>query len=161
MAGKVLSVLARGTASVPLHSAHARGIARFVGRVDDVELGTPFVSVDETGQKTQAVMPARVCSADPTVFARDNDSQEFAELLKALAEGDLWPFDEASARIAGVAFDPTYGGEYELTGGGKLVNVAHRDALAALKKERVGTVFQPSPSIPDLIVKPVSRNGEK
>lgn len=133
MAGKVLRVLARGTASAPIHSAHARGMARFVGRFDDFELGTPFVAVDDNGIKTPSIMPARVCSAVPTEFAQDADPTEFTEQLLHLRQGDLWPADEATARMAGVPFDPEFGGEY-VKDGSALVNVAHRDALKALAK---------------------------
>lgn len=131
MAGKVLRVLARGTASAPIHSAHARGMSRFVGRVDDLELGTPFVAVDENGIKTPGIMPARVCSPVPTEFSQDADYSEFTEQLLHLRQGDLWPADEATARMAGVPFDPMFGGEYVKDGAG-LVNVAHRAALKAL-----------------------------
>ncbi len=130
MAGKMLRVLARGTASAPIHSAHAQGMSRFVGRIDDFDLGTPYIAVDDNGLKTAAVMPARVCSPDPTSFDQAVDASEFTEQLRHLRQGDLWPFDEDTARMAGVAFDPSYGGEYAQDGG-KLVNVAHRDALAA------------------------------
>lgn len=132
MAEKTLRVLARGTASAPIHSAHARGMARFVGRVDDLTLGTPYVSVDETGIKTPGIMPARVCSPEPTSFVQSDDPSEFTEQILHLRQGDLWPADEATARMAGVAFDPLFGGEYVRGADGKLVNVAHRDALAAM-----------------------------
>jgi len=135
MADNVLRVLARGTASAPIHSAHARGMSRFVGRFDDYDLGTPFVATDERGIKTSGIMPARVCSAEPTTFAQSADRSEFTEQLLHLRQGALWPFDEATARMAGVAFDPNYGGEYVKGADGKLVNVAHRDALAARKAE--------------------------
>ncbi len=133
MAGNVLRVLARGTASAPIHSAHARGMARFVGRIDDFDLGTPFVAIDDSGHKTASVMPARVCSPEPTSFVQDDDRAEFTEQLLHLRQGDLWPFDAESARMAGVPFDPKFGGEY-VKDGGALVNVAHREALAAKSK---------------------------
>ena len=133
MAGKMIRVLARGDLLAPIHGAHARGMSRFVGRFDDLDtFGTPFTAVDETGQKTASVMPARVCSAEPTVFKQDDDSTEFAEQMLHLRYGDLWPFDADSARMSGVPFDPNYGGEYVKGSDGNLVNVAHRDALAAL-----------------------------
>lgn len=148
MAGKTLRVLARGTASVPVHGAHARGQSKFVGRFDDFDLGTPFIAIDETGMKTPSVMPARVCSAEPTVFDQDDDYNEFTEQLLHLRYGDLWPFDEATARMAGVPFDPSFGGEYAKEGKG-LVNVAHRDALKAIAKTKPALVTLPAASAPN------------
>lgn len=137
--GKQLRVLARGTASAPIHSAHAQGVARFVGRVDDLELGTPFKG---------GVMPARVCSPEPTVFDQDDDWSEFTEQIRHLRQGDLWPFDEATARMAGVSFDATYGGEYVKGAEGKLENVAHKKARAELatSKAVVDSPKSPAPS---------------
>lgn len=34
------------------------------------------------------------------------------ENLRALRDGDFWAADEATARVAGVSFDPTFGGEH-------------------------------------------------
>ncbi len=147
MPGKTLRVLARGAASAPIHSAHARGMARFVGRIDDYELGTPFTVTDENGKKSQSIMPARVCSAEPTTFNQDDDSSEFTEQLIHLRQGDLWPFDAETARMAGVTFDPKYGGEYEKDGP-KLINVAHRDALKALAKAEPVAAAAPAPAAP-------------
>ena len=135
MAGKTIRVLARGDLLAPVHGLHARGLSRFVGRVDDFHnFGTPFTYKDESGQDVRAVAPARICVAEPHVFRQDDDETEFTEQLLHLRHGVLWPFDEATARMAGVAFDPTYGGEYTKSVDGKLVNVAHDKALAALKK---------------------------
>lgn len=147
MAGKVLRVLARGMASAPIHSAHARGMARFVGRVDDFDLGTPYEATDDAGMKVPGIMPARVCSPEPTIFAQDADPSEFTEQLLHLRELVLWPFDAETARMAGVPFDPTYGGEYVKGADGKLVSVDHRDALAALKAASPAPSPAPVPSL--------------
>jgi hypothetical protein len=146
MAGKQLRVLARGTASVPVHSAHARGQSRFIGRVNDFDLGTAYTITDETGMKSPGVMPARVCVPEPTVISQDDDPTEFTEQMLHLRYGDLWPFDEETARMSGVEFDPTYGGEYAEGPDGKLVNVAHRDALEALSAPAV-TPAAPKPAL--------------
>ena len=154
MAGKILRVLARGTASVPVHGAHARGQSRFVGRVHDFDLGTPFVATDELGAKSAGVMPALVCSPEPHVVRQDDDPSEFSEQMLHLRYGDLWPFDEETAIAAGVPFDPDYGGEYAtVCGGDELVNVAHQEALASVAK---AAPTKPSLSPPRPTAKPVT-----
>lgn len=147
MPGKTLRVLARGSASAPIHSAHARGMARFVGRIDDFDLGTPYMAVGDDGLKVPSVMPARVCSPEPTTFAQDADPAEFTEQLLHVRQGDLWPFDEATARMCGVKFDPTFDGEY-VKDGDKLVNVAHRDALKALAASKSDAKPAPKTNAP-------------
>lgn len=138
MAGETIRVLARGTACAALHSAHRNGSPRFVGRRDDYELGTPCVLYDESGHPYRGVMPARVAIAEPTEFVRDLDIIEFNEQLLHLRGGDLWPFDQETADLAKVPFDPDYGGEYAKGADGKLVNVAYEKAKGddAAKKKR-------------------------
>ena len=105
MAGKVLRVLARGSAMVPdfmraSRIAHDQPHA-FVGREWDGSLG------DGVGTSGGWV-PLR----EPTVIEQSAHPAAFNEFLLVLRNGDLWPADEATARMAGVRFDHDFGGEY-------------------------------------------------
>ncbi len=147
--GKTLRVLAKGTASVPNHAAHAGGRSEFIGRFNDETLGTPYEHEDSPGVKRMAIMPARVPHAMPTVLDQDVVGHaHWAEYFKNVREGDLWAADEETARMCGVDFDPKFGGEYSGSDG-KLVCVAHKAAQDALKA-KPAPVAPPAPApVPD------------
>ncbi len=59
-------------------------------------------------RKHQEVTPGKwawVATAEPETCKYHHD------LVKACKDGDLWAADEATAKICGVKWDPTYGGE--------------------------------------------------
>src|SRR4051794_32122943 len=84
-----LKVLARGTAMV--HAHHREGVREYVGRTYDPALGA-------AGGWPPSSTPVEI----PMV----------GEFILAPRDGDLWAADEATAKVAGVPFDPKYGGEY-------------------------------------------------
>lgn len=106
MPGKVLRVLARGDAMVPVHSAHARGMSRFVGRVWDATAGDG-VFTSGGHRRVREIVEIQQFEG----IGRSN--MDFNEHLKAVRDGDLWAADEATARLCGVKFDSKFGGEYD------------------------------------------------
>ena len=102
---KKLRVLARGAAMVFDYERHDAGTRRFVGRRFDGSLGAVFV--DESGaQQRQGGWPASHSPANP------DEIPHRADYVRALRDGDLWPADAETAAFVGVAFDPTFGGDY-------------------------------------------------
>lgn len=87
----MLKVLARGSAMVFDHLSPRH---RYVGREWDASLASDGVA----GGWRPLAEPSEV-PADP-------------EFVRALRDGSLWAADAATAKRAGVAFDPKYGGEY-------------------------------------------------
>lgn len=83
-----LSFRARGTALVQNHARLEAGIKAFVGR-KFVEVSPGVWGFAPTGQ------------AETVEYA--------AEYVKACADGDLWPADQATADACGVPLDPTFG----------------------------------------------------
>lgn len=106
MADKILRVLARGTAMVPNYSRSSRmrhGDAHaFIGREWDESLGD---GVSTSGGWKPL--------AEPTVIKQSAHPAAFNEYIHVLRAGDLWPADEATARMSGAKFDPSFGGEYD------------------------------------------------
>lgn len=112
-----LRVLARGDARVLYPQQHINGFLRYVGRetilankVEDLPAGCTCVHIQaneflEPGQKglPHSAHPKK---AEATEVPMDG------YFLKALRRGDLWAADRPTADIAGVPFDPTFGGEY-------------------------------------------------
>jgi hypothetical protein len=96
---------------------HQNGFLRYVGleshytnNVAELPEGHTCVTVQaneflEPGQK---VLPHawHVKKTEPTEVPLDG------YFIKRLQKGELWPADTATAKIAGVPFDPTFGGEY-------------------------------------------------
>lgn len=80
----------RGTALVADPIAQERGTRRFVGR------------------RWQEVLPGRWAWC-PSGKPQEIDYHH--DLAKAARDGDLWPADEATAKVCGAPFDPNYGGE--------------------------------------------------
>jgi hypothetical protein len=80
----------RGTAQVTDVHAQERGVRRCVGR------------------RWQEVLPGRWAWV-PT--GQPQETEYSADLVKAARDGDLWPADQATAGVCGVAFDATFGGE--------------------------------------------------
>lgn len=89
-----LKFLARGDLLV-----HRFGLpsGHYVGRVHDASLGP------------NGGWPK---SKEPTVVVCDITL--FHEYKRLVAEGDLWPADEDTARLCGVKFDSTFGADEEL-----------------------------------------------
>lgn len=80
----------RATAQVTDPHAQERGIRRCIGR------------------RWQEVTTGRWAWV-PSGKAQEVDSHP--DLVKACQDGDLWPADEATAKICGVGFDPKFGDE--------------------------------------------------
>lgn len=111
MVGKKLRVLARGDRTVFDLERHEAGIRRYVGRKHDRTLGVVFTERDAGGtdnQHRQGGWPASHKPAEP------DELPYRAEYLFAIRDGDLWAADKETADICGVAFDPTFGGEYDV-----------------------------------------------
>lgn len=123
------SVLAKGATLVPDYARmKTTGRLSFVGRkvhhAPSIEAlpvearGAP-IRVRETTEWTpeassvEAWVPLRVPS---TVVSADHEDAEQREAgayyRERIAEGGLWPADAVTAAACGVAFDPTFGGEY-------------------------------------------------
>lgn len=122
MGDDTLRVLARGGILVldADHAAASRGQRSYVGRaalrawkLDDLPKEAPkHVHTNEFLESGQTKIPhcAYPRTASPTVVS---NSSYYRKLVK---KGALWPFDEATALVCGVRFDPTFGGDYpELT----------------------------------------------
>lgn len=118
-----LLVLARGTAKVQDHRALMEGgTNRFLGWKWDGTLGPEFTD-PKSGKKMRH--GGRVKQVDQPVAIAPDDPYR-AEYVRAVREGDLWAADEATARFAGVAFEPHFGGEHPAT-----------SALAGLSGEKL------------------------
>jgi hypothetical protein len=112
-----LRVLARGDARVLYPHQHLNGFLRYVGRetilantVEELPADCTCVHIQaneflEPGQKglPHSAHPRK---AEPVEVPCD------AYFLKSIRRGDLWAADKPTAEIAGVKFDPTFGGEY-------------------------------------------------
>jgi hypothetical protein len=104
-----LRVLPRGTASVQDYGALLdTGTSRFLGWKWDGALGPGFVDPTDGQQKNHG---GRVKQVDQVVVIAA-ESPHRTEYLKHLRDGDLWPADEATARAAGIMFEPDFGGEH-------------------------------------------------
>jgi len=92
-----LKVRARGAIMVPHHEAQGHTCA-FVGRRWDASVnGWP-----STGHVVEV----------PTLSPTSPHFPEYhREYMRELAQGTLWPADEATAQAAGVPFDPSFGNE--------------------------------------------------
>jgi hypothetical protein len=112
MANRTLRVLARGVAKVPDYAAHAAGATtRFIGWQHDPSGGHEY-SVVEGGVSETRKSGHHEAKDEPTVLTFALSDGLFGEYLRCLRDGDLWPADAATAALAGVPFDPTFGGEY-------------------------------------------------
>lgn len=115
-----IKVRARGVALVPNYAHLFAGRKSFVGWEFDAKLGDPVEILDENGSPKR-VHPSgwRKLSSDVEL---DVSNSEFAlEYRKHLANGDLFPADEATASFANeggfaqkvsgkpVKFDPLFG----------------------------------------------------
>lgn len=99
-----LRLRARGTALCPHFEAHESGTRRFIGRRYDRTLG--FDEKDPlTGNVTKTGGFPSTGKVEEVPYR--------GEYIHALRDGDVWPADEETARVAGVPFDPTFGGEVE------------------------------------------------
>lgn len=85
-----LLVKARGAAMVPRFDALNSSPRRFTGRSYDKSLGVA------------GGWPAKT---------EPEEVPDLPEFRRAVARGDLWAADQATADACGVALDPTFGGE--------------------------------------------------
>jgi hypothetical protein len=98
---------------VPHYGAQAQGIRRYVGRRLDPSQGSLFESreiVKGPNGKPQLVTVTRrnavfVPSAEP-VMEVDETDPHVSEYIRHMRDGDLLPADAATAKLAGVPFDP-------------------------------------------------------
>ena len=97
-----LRLRARGAVLCAHYQAHANGTRRFVGRRMDRTLGHDEVN-PETGQTVKTGGWPSTGEAEDVPYC--------AEYVFAVRDGDVWAADEATAKICGVPFDPTFGGE--------------------------------------------------
>lgn len=98
-----LRLRAKGDLLCADYDAFESGTKRFIGRKHDPSIGHEFRDEDGTIKRTGG-------------WPSTGEHQEVhfrAEYLQAVREGDVWPADEETARICGVTFDPTFGGELE------------------------------------------------
>jgi hypothetical protein len=89
MAKQMLRLRARGQALVTDYEAEDAGRRSYVGRKAVFD-GADLVGFDVTDAVVEKPMRG--------------------EYLRALKKGDLFPADQATADLAGVDFDPTFGG---------------------------------------------------
>ena len=103
-----LRVLARGHLLVMQHEMAGASPRRFIGRTPRARENPPGSHpLLEAATEWHALNEPTELTTDP---------QYVAEYLREIRERALWPADEATAKAAGVPFDPTFGGEYpELT----------------------------------------------
>lgn len=148
-----LRVLPRGTALVQDYRALVdAGTNRFHGWRWDGTAGPEFV--DPTDKQTKR-HGGRVKQTDQVVEIAADDPYR-GEYLKHLQAGDLWAADEATAREAGVPFEPHFAGEHPKTSAGAGLDGAK--LTAALKAggfpEDAGVASVPwdtefKPKVPD------------
>jgi hypothetical protein len=96
-----LRVYARGTDMVFHHLSPRH---EYVGRTFDASLASDKALGGWRPRTTPSEIPAH------------------PDFIKALRDGSLWAADEATAKAAGVAFDPTFAGEFTST-----ASAAHDD----------------------------------
>lgn len=109
-----LRVRARGTSLVTDYKQLFNGVKAFVGWRHDPALGEDAVVHDEKGRKVR-VRQGGFQRIDDVVEIDDPELAHMREYACAIADGDLWPGDEAAAEYAArmtgkpVKFDPTFG----------------------------------------------------
>jgi len=109
---KTLRVLPRGQAMVP-HYEHQHVVRKFHGWTHDPNVGEEYEDRTETG----AIVKRRSGGFEPIEVSTDEHVIELPvtpEYIRHLRDGDFWAADEETARIAGCAFDPKFGGEHTL-----------------------------------------------
>jgi hypothetical protein len=106
-----LRVLHRGTAMVQDYRALVEtGTNRKIGLRHDPSLGHD--ELDPTTEKpTGRKLGAFVKLVDQPITISDGPPYR-DEYIKALRQGDLWAADPETAIVAGVAFEPDFGGEH-------------------------------------------------
>jgi len=122
-----LRFLAKGSAMVPHYESQHGGTRRFHGWKHDATLGPKFKHLDVMGRETgQTAHHGAFVKQLGQIVSVGVRSQFAAEYLRHLRDGDLWPADEFTARMAKVKFDPSFGAEH-----GEDAQAAHEEALAA------------------------------
>ena len=99
---------ARGDKLVTDYGAMEDGVRRFVGRTLNPHIGPEFQDKSSPGKpmRRHAVFEPNV-EADEIAFNHSHLAH-YAEECRA---GSIWAADEETARLCGVTFDPTFGGE--------------------------------------------------
>lgn len=111
MSDEKLRVLPRGTARVQDYAAlMGSGVNRFHGWKLDTTVGKPFVDPDTKQPRRHAVYVKTLGTEN--VVEIDSEDPHFGEYVRHLRAGDLWPADIATAQMAGVKFDATFGNEH-------------------------------------------------
>ena len=110
----MLCARAKGTALVTDLARLENGCKAFIGWKHDATLGGDAKILDDFG-KEKLVRQGGWASLDHVVTVDASDPQHLREYALAMADGDLWPGDEAAAELArrmtgkAVKFDPTFG----------------------------------------------------
>ena len=126
---EVLRFLPRGTARVQDYRAlMGSGMNRFHGWTLDPTLGKPFVDPHTKQPRRHAVYLKKV--GIEQAVSVSTDDPYYGEYIRHIRAGDLWAADLASAQMAGVKFDPDFGGEHD-----DAAKAAHEAAVAALVKK--------------------------
>lgn len=129
MSNDKLRVLPRGTARVQNYGALlGAGVNHFHGWTLDRTIGKPFNDPDTKQPRRHAVYLKNL--GIESVVEISLEDEHLGEYIKHLRDGDLWPADAASAAIAGVKFDPSFGGEH-----GAEEKAAQTEQIEALKKK--------------------------
>jgi hypothetical protein len=85
-------------------------VRRYHGCKIDGNIGPDVKELDDKGKETGRVLKQGAVVWHSDVFELPNRG----EYLRHLRDKDLWPADEATASLAGVPFDPKYGGEHDI-----------------------------------------------
>lgn len=146
-----LKFLPRGTGMVTDYGQMRAGVRRFHGFKHDPTLGPKLPLVDDKGVPTGAVgnHGAFVKQLGEVVTVPFED-QHRGEYIRAMRDGDLWPADEYTAQLAGVAFDKTFGGEHDDKA--KLTQKAEIDAARGLAAQPLPPA-PPAPPPPSVVLK--------
>ena len=105
-----LRFLTRGNGLTPDYDAQARGIRRFHGWKHDPTKGPRFKDSITGEQKAHGGFEKQVRQIVEIPISNPHRN----EYIRHLREGSLWPADSETAQLAGVPFDPTYGGEHDV-----------------------------------------------
>jgi hypothetical protein len=109
-----LRFLAKGTAMVPHYEAQKGNVRRFHGWKHDPTLGPKFKVLDHLGRPTEETKNHGGFVKQLGQIISVGIHSEFAgEYIRHLRDGDLWPADEYTARMAKVKFDPDFGAEHK------------------------------------------------
>ncbi len=137
-----LKFLPKGTGMVQDYGQMRAGVRCFHGYKHDPTLGAKVPIFDDKGVPTGATgnrgaFVKQLGSESVVVVPFEDDHR--GEYIRALRDGSLWPADEYTAQLAGLAFDKAFGGEHD--------DKAKAAQKAALDEAR-GVAAQPLPPAP-------------